>query len=190
MWAGTMNTKALNTAAPFEVAGYRVEPSILRVTRAGEHTRLESKAMQVLVYLFEHAGLVVSRSELEESLWPGRIVTEDAVTNAIAKLRRVFGDDARKPQVIETVPKIGYRLIACTYRIALGTRAGQKVLSLQSIPSFDAQPTQKCCANHQGLSLHAAVRCAMNQRNKLEQLCRYITRPAIANERLKLNAYM
>jgi TolB-like protein/DNA-binding winged helix-turn-helix (wHTH) protein/Tfp pilus assembly protein PilF len=107
-----LNSKALNIAAPFEVAGCRVEPSILRVTRAGEHTRLESKAMQVLVYLVENAGRVVSRGELEEHLWPGRIVTEDAATNAIAKLRRVFGDDARHPRVIETVPKIGYRLIA------------------------------------------------------------------------------
>ena len=76
---------------------------------------------------------------------------------------------------------------ACTYRIALGPRAGQKVLTMQSVPSFDAQDTQIRCANQQGFSLHAAVRCAMNQRNKLEQLCRYITRPAIANEWLKLN---
>jgi hypothetical protein len=36
-------------------------------------------------------------------------------------------------------------------------------------------------------SLHAAVRCGADQRKELEQLCRYITRPAIANERLKLN---
>jgi hypothetical protein len=77
---------------------------------------------------------------------------------------------------------------ACTYRIAFGLRAGQKVLSLQSIPSFDAQHTKQHCINEQGFSLHAEVRCAMNQRKKLEQLCRYITRPAIANERLKLNS--
>ncbi|MCP3882438.1 MAG: IS91 family transposase, partial [Sulfitobacter sp.] len=76
---------------------------------------------------------------------------------------------------------------ACTYRIALGPRAGQKVLSLQSVPSCEAQPPQQLCANAQGFSLHAEVRCAMNQRNKLEQLCRYITRPAIANDRLQLN---
>ena len=76
---------------------------------------------------------------------------------------------------------------ACTYRIALGPRAGQKVLTLQSVSSFEAQPTQQRCVSEQGFSLHAEVRCAMNQRNKLEQLCRYITRPAIANERLKLN---
>jgi hypothetical protein len=77
---------------------------------------------------------------------------------------------------------------ACTYRIAFGPRAGQKVLSLQSVPSVDVQHTQKRCVSEQGFSLHAQVRCAMNQRKKLEQLCRYITRPAIANERLKLNS--
>ena len=77
---------------------------------------------------------------------------------------------------------------ACTYRIALGPRVGQKVLSLQTVPRFEAQDTPQLCVNQQGFSLHAAVRCAMNQRHKLEQLCRYITRPAIANERLKLNS--
>jgi hypothetical protein len=61
---------------------------------------------------------------------------------------------------------------ACTYRIAFGPRAGQKVLSLQSIPRFDAPHTKQRCVNEQGFSLHAEVRCAMNQRKKLEQLCR------------------
>ena len=42
---------------------------------------------------------------------------------------------------------------ACTYRIALGPRAGQKVLSLQSVPSFDAQHTQQHCVSEQGFSL-------------------------------------
>ncbi len=61
------------------------------------------------------------------------------------------------------------------------------MLTLQSVPSFDAQHTPPHCANEQGFSLHAEVRCAINQRHKLEQLCRYITRPTIANERLKRN---
>ncbi|NNF96595.1 MAG: hypothetical protein HKM94_06705 [Halobacteria archaeon] len=76
---------------------------------------------------------------------------------------------------------------ACTYRIVLGPRAGQKVLTLQSVPRFETQPAPQRCANAQGFSLHAAVRCAMNQRRKLEQLCRYITRPALAHERLTRN---
>ncbi|MBL3588971.1 MAG: tetratricopeptide repeat protein [gamma proteobacterium endosymbiont of Lamellibrachia anaximandri] len=68
--------------------------------------------MQVLVYLAAHAGRVISRAELEENIWQGRIVGEDALTNTISKLRRTFGDDARNPKTIETLPKTGYRLVA------------------------------------------------------------------------------
>jgi hypothetical protein len=76
---------------------------------------------------------------------------------------------------------------ACTYRIALGPRAGQKVLSLQTVPSQEVPPTEQRCVSAQGFSLHAEVCCAAHQRKKLEHLCRYITRPAMANERLTLN---
>ena len=99
--------KPLTEATPFQIAGYRVEPSTLRVSSNGVESRLEAKAMQVLMHLAEHAGQVVSRAELEERLWPGRIVTDDAVTNAVVKLRRVLADDAHRPRVIETVPKSG-----------------------------------------------------------------------------------
>jgi len=74
---------------------------------------------------------------------------------------------------------------SCTYRIALGPSAGQKVLSLQTLPGRVAQLTPALCANAHGFSLHAAVRCGAHERKRLERLCRYITRPAIANERLK-----
>ena len=81
------------------------------------------------------------------------------------------------------------RAAACTYRIALGpraARAGQKVLSLQTLPT-EPPLTPVGCVNAQGFSLHAEVCCAAHERKQLEHLCRYITRPAIANERLTLN---
>jgi hypothetical protein len=63
------------------------------------------------------------------------------------------------------------------------------VLSLHSLSSTDKkESTSGLCANAHGFSLHAGVRCGADQRQQLEHLCRYITRPAIANERLKLNA--
>ena len=71
------------------------------------------------------------------------------------------------------------------YRIALGPRAGQKVLSLRTGPDRDEKTTTALCAEAHGFSLHAGVRCSAHQRKRLERLCRYITRPAIANERLK-----
>ena len=52
----------------------------------------------------------------------------------------------------------------------------------------DADFEQRLCADMQGFSLHAAVRCGADDRKALEQLCRYITRPALANERVQTNA--
>jgi hypothetical protein len=77
---------------------------------------------------------------------------------------------------------------ACTYRIAFGPRAGQKVLSLRTVASLDEKTTRALCADAHGFSLHAAVRTGAHQRKELERLCRYITRPAIANERVKRNS--
>jgi len=76
---------------------------------------------------------------------------------------------------------------SCTYRIALGPRAGQKVLSLQSLPSQVGPSDLELRVNAHGFSLHAGLRWRADQRLELEQLCRYINRPAIANERLKRN---
>jgi hypothetical protein len=74
---------------------------------------------------------------------------------------------------------------SCTYRIALGPRAGQKVLSLRTVPGRNEKTPAGLCADAHGFSLHAGVRCGEHQRKRLERLCRYITRPAIAFERLK-----
>ena len=77
---------------------------------------------------------------------------------------------------------------ACTYRIAFGPRAGQKVLTVQGTMPRDADFKKTLCADIDGFSLHAAVRCEADDRQALEQLCRYITRPALANERVQTTA--
>ncbi len=76
---------------------------------------------------------------------------------------------------------------ACTYRIALGPRRGQKVLTWKDpalrLASQEA-PQSSDCVSVQGFSLHAATRCGAQQRQQLERLCRYITRPALGHKRL------
>ena len=59
---------------------------------------------------------------------------------------------------------------------------------MQGTVPRDAAFTQTLCAGEQGFSLHAAVRCDADERQRLEQLCRYITRPALTNERVQLNS--
>lgn len=136
-----MTEKPLTETTPFEVDGNSVDPAGLRVTVGGSEIRLEAKAMQVLIYLVEQAGRVVSRAELEEHIWPGRVVTEDSVIKAIAKLRRVFRDDARKPQIIETLPKSGYRLIAQVTRANQRAWRTDAVLETRMRPPFRKRGT-------------------------------------------------
>ena len=80
------------------------------------------------------------------------------------------------------------QVAACTYRIAFGPRARQKVLTVQGVMPRDADVKQTLCADSNGFSLHAAVRCGADDRQALEQLCRYINRPALPNERVQTNA--
>ena len=82
-------------------------------------------------------------------------------------------DDARTLRPLQAA--------ACTYRSAFGPRAGQKVFAVQGAMLRDTSLTQALCADEQGFSLHAAVRCAADDRHALEQLCRYITRPVLTN---------
>ena len=61
-------------------------------------------------------------------------------------------------------------------------------LTVQGVMPRDADFKQTLCADSNGFSLHAAVHCGADDRQALEQLCRYITRPALANERVQTNA--
>lgn len=84
-------------------------------------------------------------------------------------------------------PLASLQAASCTYRIALGPRAGQKVLSVRTVAGREEKPRKALCVDVHGFSLHAAVRLASHQRKELERLCRYVTRPALANERLSRN---
>ena len=68
--------------------------------------------MLLLLCLAEHAGEVVSIDELLNRAWPGVNVAPDSVYQAVTSLRRVLGDDPKKPTYIATVPRLGYRMVA------------------------------------------------------------------------------
>ncbi len=97
---------------PFGVAGWEVDPASLRICKESQVRKLEPKAMSLLCYLANQPGVVISRQQLESSVWSGTVVGYDALSNAIIKLRKAFDDKARDPRIIETIAKSGYRLIA------------------------------------------------------------------------------
>jgi hypothetical protein len=74
-----------------------------------------------------------------------------------------------------------------TYHIAFGPRAGQKVLTLRGTTPHETATRQPLCADIDGFTLYAAVRVEAHDRKRLERFCRYITRPALSDERVWLN---
>ena len=72
-----------------------------------------------------------------------------------------------------------------TYRIAIGPKQGRKVLTLQTLPTCEG-PFDNGVGKVTGFSLHAGVAARADQCQKLERLCRYISRPAVAEQRLSL----
>ena len=67
----------------------------------------------------------------------------------------------------------------------MGPQQGRKVFTLQTLPGIE-EPFSGSAGQAAGFSLHAGVATKANQRDKLERLCRYITRPAISEKRLSL----
>jgi len=89
-----------------------VDVGALRVVTRPDLPRLTGKAVAVLIELVRHAGSTVTRDQLFDRVWTGRFTTPDVLTQAIKELRRAFADDSKPPLYIETIPKVGYRLIA------------------------------------------------------------------------------
>jgi adenylate cyclase len=99
-------------ADPVGIGEWQLAARGNELRRGSEVVRLEPKAAEVLAFLAARRGEVVAREELLLAVWPGVVVGDDALTQAIIKLRKALGDDAHAPRYIETIAKRGYRLIA------------------------------------------------------------------------------
>jgi hypothetical protein len=82
------------------------------------------------------------------------------------------------------------QLIGCSvsYRIAVGPQQGRKVFTLQTLPAVVEDDRYAQVAKEAGFSLHAGVAAQASERDKLERLCRYISRPAVSEKRLSLTS--
>jgi TolB-like protein/DNA-binding winged helix-turn-helix (wHTH) protein len=100
------------TPTKFRIGDWQVDAASSQISRNGKTTRVEVRTMRLLVCLAEHAGQVVSIDDLLNYAWPGIAVSPDSVYQAVASLRRLLGDDPKHPAYIETVPRLGYRMLA------------------------------------------------------------------------------
>lgn len=96
----------------FYIEGRLIQPQLNRIECEQATIQIQPKIMQVLVCLAEQRGQVVTKDQLFQRVWADTHVTDHVLSRAISELRKIFGDDPKRPSVIETIPKVGYRLIA------------------------------------------------------------------------------
>jgi transcriptional activator of cad operon len=100
------------TTTMLRIGAWCVNPASGQISRNGETARVEVRTMRLLLCLAEHPGEVVSIDDLLSQVWSEVIVSPDSVYQAVASLRRLLGDDPKQPTYIETVARLGYRMLA------------------------------------------------------------------------------
>src|SRR5262245_46981859 len=131
--------------SPREVPGqqiafdaFRLDIGRHRIWRGDQEIALRPKAWDVLCYLLERPGLLVTKEVLHRAVWPGTAVTDDTLTKVIAELRQALQDDPRAPRVIETVHARGFRLVVTVQ--GLGPETGGPTAGTDAAAPTAASP--------------------------------------------------
>ena len=112
---------------PFNIGMLTVHPATRQIECDGTHATIEPRVMQVLVALGRASGRIVTRDELIDRCWDGRIVTDDAINRVLSRIRQVACDIGGGSFKVETVTKVGYRLVDGTRPRPAPSALGLKV---------------------------------------------------------------
>lgn len=95
-----------------QIGAWTIERKTGKIVSEDRQARIKPQLMRLLLFLAEYPNQVVTKPQLVENVWSNSHVTDDAMSRAVCELRKVLGDNARKPDYIETIPKRGYRFVA------------------------------------------------------------------------------
>ena len=90
----------------------QVDPRQFELRRGGDVVHVEPQVFTLLAHLIEHRDRVVAKTELLDTVWGDRFVSDSALTSRVKMLRRAVGDDGCQQRVVATVHGVGYRFVA------------------------------------------------------------------------------
>src|SRR5580700_6809208 len=105
---------------------FQLDYGRFQLCRSGVPVRLEGLPLQLLMFLVEKRGQLVTREQISSELWSSKDVfvdVEQGINTAIRKIRRALADDADAPQYLQTVVGRGYRFVAPTAEEDDGSQA-------------------------------------------------------------------
>jgi len=94
------------TNGVFLFGDFELSPKRGTLTRNGEEIPLRRQCFDVLIYLIRHQGVLVTKQELMDAVWPDVVVTDSSVPQCICTIRRALGDDSKT--LIRSMPRSGY----------------------------------------------------------------------------------
>lgn len=97
---------------------YRLDIERRELRRGTELVELEPRAFDLLAFLIQHRDHVVSKDDLLQAVWHGRIVSESALTTRINAVRRALGDDGTAQRLIRTFTRKGVRFVGEVTQVA------------------------------------------------------------------------
>src|SRR5688572_17785657 len=107
-WAGSRSELESAPMGRWTFGDFVLDLDARELVRAGLPVALSPKALQLLGILVESQARALSKSELQDRLWPGTFVVEKNLTNLVSEIRAALNDDPAKPRYIRTVPRFGY----------------------------------------------------------------------------------
>jgi DNA-binding winged helix-turn-helix (wHTH) protein/pimeloyl-ACP methyl ester carboxylesterase len=96
----------------FRFGDCTVDTSLREVCRAGKAVHVEPQVFDLLAFLIEHRDRVVSKDDILNAIWEGRIVSEAALSSRINAIRRALGDTGEEQRLIRTFSRRGFRFVA------------------------------------------------------------------------------
>jgi len=95
----------------FNLAGWVIRPRRGLIENGEKLVHVKPKVMAVLQCLAAADGEVVTRQDLFDTVWPGALISDATLSQSVAELRQAFGESAKDAKIIETIPKVGFRLV-------------------------------------------------------------------------------
>lgn len=107
---------------PYSIGEFDIDERTYEVRRGGERLSVEPQVLELLLFLIERREQVVTKEEIFEVVWKGRIVSESALSSRIKAIRKLLGDDGVRQDIVRTVYGRGFRFVG---EISNGDAAGK-----------------------------------------------------------------